>query len=120
MCQHVEQTNTETTARKRLEEVMEDFEKKYHTHSYEHRLYPPGTLVYIDPSIREIHERSPVAGQYVKACIGTYPSSDDPQIQAFIDAKEQERSYKTKVPIKLGGQIWFIEEEYVRKANEVE
>lgn len=99
---------------------MDDFEKKYHTHMYTHRLYAPGALVYVDPSIREIHKQSPFAGQFVEVCEGTYPSSDDPQIQAFIDAEEAERSYKTKVPIRLGGQTWFVEEEYVRRADEVE
>lgn len=98
---------------------MDDFEKKYHTHSYEHRVYAPGTLVYVDPAIREIHEQSPLAGQFVEACEGTYPYSDDPQLQEFIDAEEAERSHQTKVPVRFGGQIWFVEEEYVERADEV-
>lgn len=98
---------------------MSDFESKYHTHSYEHPVFKPGTLIYVDPSIRDIHEQSQVAGMFIEACEGTYPYSDDPSVQRYIDAEEQARPHETLVPVRISNNLLFVEQEYVKLASDV-
>lgn len=69
---------------------------------YVHRLYRPGLNVYVDPSIREIHPRSAIAGHIVKVAEGLVYKLLDP----FDD-------YDHKVPVIFGGEVWYVEEQYV-------
>lgn len=87
------------------------------THSYEHPVFKPGAVVWIDERIREIHPESPVAGEIVRVTTGTYQSSSDPHMQEYLDALEAERSHLIKVPvIAENGKVYFVEEEYVHES----
>jgi hypothetical protein len=93
------------------------FAEKYHEHMYHHAVYVPGTWVYVSTRIRERHELSPVAGCTLQACEGTYVSSDDPELQAFIAWEEQKRPHETLVPVACDGKVWLVEQEYVSLAE---
>lgn len=87
----------------------------YSTHFYEHPRFKPGMVVFVDERIREIHDLSPVAGKMVGVTKGTYLSSTNAALQRMLDAEEAECSRYTKVPvIAENGEIYFVEEEYVR------
>jgi hypothetical protein len=70
---------------------------------YDHRLYPPGTTVFIALAIRSIQPRNPLAGEIVQTCSGTYNELMD----------QFEGSHEELVPCRFRHTIYYIPEQYV-------
>ncbi len=74
------------------------------SYEYEHKRFPVGLTVFVDPSIRDIHPLSPVAGLVGKTCKGIAYKNLEP----FEDQT-------AKVPVDfVNVGIFYVEEEYVK------
>ena len=72
--------------------------------SYEHTKFTSGCEVYIDESIRVQHPQSPLAGKYVRACVGRYY----PQLEQI-----EGNTHTTEVPCFYEGNIYYVPEALV-------
>ena len=73
-------------------------------YEYEHTLFPPGTRVWIDPSIRDIHPLSPIAGREGIVTKGIAYEN----LRPFEDQE-------AKVPVMVNGEGHLVECAYVLK-----
>lgn len=77
---------------------------------FEHPQFAIGSIVYIDPSIRDIHPQSPIAGQSLEVCQGSY--------YPLLEAIEGDR-HTTRVPVIWQDTIFYAEQEYVKERRDV-
>lgn len=78
------------------------------SYAYEHKTFPAGLTVCVDPAIRDIHPLSPVAGRVGQTCKGIAYKNLEP----FEDQT-------AKVPVDVPGVgMYYVEEEYIRIDDE--
>lgn len=85
----------------------------YQEHPYKHPVHKPGQIVHVSDTVRDIHPESPVAGKDVEVCTGIYYTSGNPGMAEIIRTQERIRHHETFVPVAFGGEVWFVEEEYI-------
>ena len=75
-----------------------------HPITYVHPDYPSVLEVYVSETIRTLYPESPVAGRYVRACVGHY---------YLLVEKFEGENHKTHVPCFYDGNIYYVPEDFV-------